>query len=121
MGSGESWFEPRRGNSEPDVARSAVGLRVSLPEPPALTRRFAVGGTPQFEPRPPAWAIELHHRTQRLLVGLLVSEQGARVPPTAGRRHVFERQVFPFGSPSAPEHVPKPSLGLDDLPPLKCF
>src|SRR6266853_4925276 len=48
-----------------------------------LTRRFAVGGTPQFEPRPPAWPIELHHRTQRLLVGGLVSEQCAGVPPAA--------------------------------------
>src|SRR5438093_7340621 len=74
MGSGESWFDPRRGNSKPDVATCAVGLRVSRPEPPALTRRFAVGGTPQFEPRPPAWAIELHDRPERLLIGVLVSE-----------------------------------------------
>src|SRR2546427_8767810 len=29
MGSGESWFEPRRGNSEPDGATCAVGLRVN--------------------------------------------------------------------------------------------
>src|SRR5207302_7918047 len=34
---------------------------------PALTRRFTVGGTPQFEPRPPAWAIKLYHCAQRLL------------------------------------------------------
>src|SRR5213079_3129186 len=45
MGSGESWFEPRRGNSEPDVTTRGVGLRVSRPEPPELTRRFAVGRT----------------------------------------------------------------------------
>src|SRR5438128_6665230 len=111
MGSGESWFDPRRGNSEPDVATCAVGLRVSRAEPPALTRRFAVRGAPQFEPRPPAWAIKLHHRTQRLLIGVLVSEQSARIPPAAGRGDVLERQVLPFRCPSASEHVPKPSLG----------
>src|SRR5439155_7626041 len=32
MGSGESWFDPRRGNLEPDVATRGVGLRVSRPE-----------------------------------------------------------------------------------------
>src|SRR5205823_12410127 len=35
MGSGESWFEPRRGNSEPDVSKRGVGLRVSRREPPS--------------------------------------------------------------------------------------
>jgi len=119
MGSGESWFEPRRGNSEPDVAARGVGLGVSRREPPELPRRFAVGGTPQFEPRPPAWAIELHHSTHRLLIGVLVSEQGARIPPTAGRRDVLEREVLSFRCPSASEHVPKSSPGFDDPPALK--
>src|SRR5712691_7703206 len=37
MGSGESWFEPRRGNSKPDIASSRVGLRsVRSPGCPAL-------------------------------------------------------------------------------------
>src|SRR2546428_706107 len=27
MGSGESWFDPRRGNSRPDIVMSGVGLR----------------------------------------------------------------------------------------------
>src|SRR5436190_369002 len=103
MGSGESWFEPRRGNSEPDVVTRGVGLSVSRPEPRESTRWFAVRRTPQFEPRPPARPIKLHHRTQRLLVWLLVSEQGARVPPTASRGHVLERQVLPLRCPSATE------------------
>src|SRR2546430_2078949 len=111
MGSGESWFDPRRGNSKPDVARCAVGLAFPDRGRPRLTRRFAVGRTPEFEPRPPAWAIELHHSTHRLVIGVLVSEQGARIPPTAGRRDVLEREVLSLRCPSASEHEPKSSLG----------
>src|SRR5437879_4547447 len=80
-----------------------------------------LGGPPQLEPRPPAWAVELDHRTQRLLVRLLVSKQGARVPPTARGGHILERQILPFRCPGTSEHVPKPSLGLVDLPALERF
>src|SRR5712692_7722302 len=119
-GSGESWFEPRRGNSRPDTAKERCRA-LCLSTERQLTRRLTVRRMPQLEPSLPAWAIELHHRTERLLIRSHVTQQRGCIPPTAGRRHVLERQVLPFSCPGATEHVPEPSLGLCDLPALKRF
>src|SRR5439155_27288158 len=96
MGSGESWFEPRRGNSEPDVATHGVGLRVSRRDPPELARGFTVGRAPQVEPSPASRPVELYDRPQGFLVWLLISEHRTGIPPRAGHRDVLERQVLPF-------------------------
>src|SRR6266571_4076432 len=66
-----AWDQESPGSSPGGATQSPTAPRASSGF--ALTRRFAVGGAPQLEPRAPTWAIELHHGTQRLLVGLLVS------------------------------------------------
>src|SRR2546421_5510440 len=122
MGSGESWFEPRRGNSTRGnrIAVPALGFpwawkerHVSCLFTPESRRiitpkRSTAGGT-----------LVLNHSAQGRFVRLLIAQQRTRITPPSSRGHVLQGQVLSLGRPGSAEHVPKASGWLRDLSSLE--
>jgi hypothetical protein len=63
-------------------------------------------------------SLERHDRSQRLIIGLLVTLlQGPDVEPPAGCRHVLRGEVLALCGPNSPEHVPETASGFLELAP----
>jgi hypothetical protein len=102
-GSGESWFEPRRGNSKVRYHFGGSGLFVLRPLLPFLLQFLERTG------RSTAHQLRRrrHHPQHRRLVSVLVArQQGRHILPATGLGHVLERQLLALRCPLPPVRVP---------------
>src|SRR2546422_7312205 len=118
-GSGESWFDPRRGNSKRDARIKRVALLVFL-GPTSVLQAFALAAPSGICPALFAadfpvpklhWrAHHLEHAVRRRQ--LVAAVQRLRVAPPAGRHHVHERHVLSLRGPLSPEGMKAPALQM---------
>src|SRR3989442_7459357 len=117
-GSGESWFDPRRGNSKRDARIKRVALLV-FSGPTSVLQAFAPAApsgicpllaadfpVPEFHRR----AHHLEHPVRRRQ--LIAAQQRLRVLPPASRHHVHDRHVLSLSRPLSPERMEATALQM---------
>src|SRR5688572_22654006 len=103
-GSGESWFEPRRGNQARQrltVCRASLFATVCELLCELLRGRSASGQARTVATCALGEGFVLHDLPQRVLVRLLIAlQQCGHILPTAGRRYVFPWKMLPLRRPT---------------------